>query len=185
MSKSTTVNKNGLTSFANGRYQSLLQSTRMGWHPLLMVDIKVYYSQQEWVDTLCLWWISKSTTVNDYGFTPFANGRWQSLLQSTSIANDGCQSLLQSTSMGSHTLLMMDVKVYYNQQEYIATFAESICIYKFDECIPENVLFECWQLSTCKSTMNVYLELRFNMYTLFQQIGSNKIIKNYIFNWLI
>ena len=32
--------------------------------------------------------MSKSTTVNEYGFTPFANGK--------------CQSLLQSTSMGSH-----------------------------------------------------------------------------------
>ena len=36
--------------------------------------------------------------VNEYGFTPFANG--------------GCQSLLQSTRMGSHPLLMVDVKVY-------------------------------------------------------------------------
>ena len=31
----------------------LLQSTRVGSHPLLMVDIKVYCSQQEWVHTLC------------------------------------------------------------------------------------------------------------------------------------
>ena len=53
---------------------------------------------------LCM---SKSTTVNKYGFTPFANGR--------------CQ-------------------VFYSQQEYISTFSESICIYKFNECIPENVL---------------------------------------------
>ena len=63
---------------------------------LLMVDVKVYYSQQEWVHTLCYWWMSKSTTVNKNGFTPSANG--------------GCQSLLQSTSMGSHPLLMVDVK---------------------------------------------------------------------------
>ena len=58
--------------------------------------------------------MSKSATVNnngfkvnEYGFTPFVNGR--------------CQ-------------------VYYSQREYISTFAESICIYKFNECIPENVL---------------------------------------------
>jgi len=70
--------------------------------------------------------MSKSTTVNKNGFTPFANGR--------------CQSLLQSTSMGSRPLLMVDVKVYYSQREYISTFAESICIYKFNECIPDNVL---------------------------------------------
>jgi len=70
--------------------------------------------------------MSKSATVNNNGFTPFANG--------------GCQSLLQLTSMGSNPLLMLDVKVYYSQREYISTFAESICIYKFNECIPENVL---------------------------------------------
>ena len=70
--------------------------------------------------------MSKFTTVNDYGFTPFAN--------------DGCQSILQSTRMGSNPLLMVDVKVYYSQREYIATFAESICIYKLNKCIPENVL---------------------------------------------
>ena len=34
---------------------------------------------------------------------------------------------------------MVDVKVYYNQREYIATFAELICIYKFNESFPENV----------------------------------------------
>ena len=42
--------------------------------------------------------------------------------------------------MGSHPLLMVDVKVYYSQREYIATFDESICIYEFNECIPENFL---------------------------------------------
>ena len=75
---------------------------------LLMVDVKVYYSQQEWVHTLCYWWMSKSTTVNKNGFTPSANG--------------GCQSLLQSTSMGSPPLLMVDVKVYSTQQEWVHTF---------------------------------------------------------------
>ena len=55
MSKSTTVNKNGFP-FANAGCQSLLQSTKMGLHPLLMVDVKVI------------------TTVNENEFTPFANG---------------------------------------------------------------------------------------------------------------
>ena len=41
-----------ITPFDNGKYQSLLLSTSMGSHPLLMVDVKVYYSQQEWVQTL-------------------------------------------------------------------------------------------------------------------------------------
>ena len=50
------------------------------------------------------------------------------------------KSLLQSTRMGSHPLQMVDVKVYYSQREYIATFVESICIHKFNECIPEDVL---------------------------------------------
>ena len=42
-----------------------------------MVDVKVYYSQQDWVQTF----LSKSTTVNKIGFKPFANGGCQSLLQ--------------------------------------------------------------------------------------------------------
>jgi len=35
---------------------------------------------------------------------------------------------------------MVDVKVCHSQKEieYITTFAESICIYKFNEWIPEN-----------------------------------------------
>ena len=53
MSKSTTVNEYGFTPFANGGCQSLLQSMTMGSHPLLMVDVKVYYSQRVWVHTLC------------------------------------------------------------------------------------------------------------------------------------
>ena len=40
MLKSTTVNENWFTPFANGRCQSLSQSTRIGLHPLLMVDVK-------------------------------------------------------------------------------------------------------------------------------------------------
>ena len=44
---------NGFTPFVNGRCQSLLQSTRMGSDPLLIVDVKVYYSQRVWVHTLC------------------------------------------------------------------------------------------------------------------------------------
>ena len=54
---------------ANGRCQSILRSTNMGSHPLLMVDVKVYCSQRV------------------YGFTPYANGRCQSLLQSTSMGS--------------------------------------------------------------------------------------------------
>ena len=42
--KVCTVNKNGFTPFAKGGCQSLLQSTSMVSHPLLMVDVKVYYS---------------------------------------------------------------------------------------------------------------------------------------------
>ena len=41
---------------------------------------------------------------------------------------------------------MADAKVYYSKRKYIATFAESICIYKFNEYIPENVLI-IWVLS--------------------------------------
>ena len=92
--------------------------------------------------------MSKSTTVYKIGFTPFANG--------------GCQSLLQSTRMGSHPLLIADVKVYYSQREYIATFAESICVYKFNKCIPENVLI-IWVL-TMYLLVNeqwMYIQLRF------------------------
>ena len=51
MSKSTTDNKYGFTPFANDRCQSLLQSTSTGSHPLLMVNVKVYYSQRVWVHT--------------------------------------------------------------------------------------------------------------------------------------
>ena len=35
-----------------GGSQSLLRSTNMGLTPLLMMDVKVYYSQQEWVQPL-------------------------------------------------------------------------------------------------------------------------------------
>ena len=83
-----TVNKNGFTPYANGRCQSLLQTTSMGSHPLLMVDVKVYYSQRVWVH-------------------PFANG--------------GCQSLLQSTRMDLLPLLMVDVKVYSSQRVWVHT----------------------------------------------------------------
>ena len=54
--KSTTVNKNVFTPFANGGCQGLLESTKMSLHPLQMVDVKVI------------------TTVNENEFTPFANG---------------------------------------------------------------------------------------------------------------
>ena len=138
-----TVNKNGFTPFAIGRCQSLLQTTSMGSHPLLLEDVKVYYSQRVWVHTLCYWKMSRSTTVNEYGFTPYAIGRCQGLLQSMSMgilcywkmsrsttvnkygftpfANGRRQSLLQTTSTGSHPLLMVDVKVYYSQQVWAHT----------------------------------------------------------------
>ena len=77
--------------------QSLQHPTSMGSHPFLMLGVKVYYSERVRVHTLCEWYMSKSTTVNEYGFTPFANG--------------GCQSLLQSTGMGWRPLLMVDIKV--------------------------------------------------------------------------
>ena len=48
--------------------------------------------------------------------------------------------------MGSHPLQIVDVKVYYGQWEYIATFVESIRIHKFNECIPEDVLI-IWVLT--------------------------------------
>ena len=133
---SVSVNKNGFTPFAKGGCQSLLQSTRMGLHPLVMVDVKVCYSQQEWFTPFLV--------VDVNGFTPFANGRCQSLLLSTRMgshpllmvdvksgtvnkngftpfANGGCPSLLQLTSMVSHPLLMVDVKVYYSQRVWVHT----------------------------------------------------------------
>ena len=91
MSKSTSVNENGFTPLANGGCQSLAQSTRMGSNPLLMVDVKIYLSQREWVY----------------------------------LANGGCQSLPQSSRMGSNPLLMVDVKVFFSQQKcrkWIYTF---------------------------------------------------------------
>ena len=96
--------------------------------------------------------MSKSTSMGSH---PLLNGRCQSLLQSTIMGSNpynGCQSLLQSTRMGSNRLLMADVNVYYSQREYIATFAESICIYKFNECI---CLFEC------SLSIYLYIQLRF------------------------
>ena len=70
---------------------------------------------------------------------------WNYLRLITVFANGGCQSLLQSTRMGSHPLLMVDIKVYYSQREYIATFAESICIHKFKNAFLKFFwLFECW-----------------------------------------
>ena len=70
--------------------------------------------------------MSTSTTDNEYGFTPIANGGCQSLLQSTKngftpFANGRCQNLLQSTKLGSHPLLMVDVKVHYSQRVWVYT----------------------------------------------------------------
>ena len=50
-----------------------------------------------------------STTVNEYGFTPFTDGRCQSLKVNkkrfTPFDNGGCQILPRLTSMGSQPLL--------------------------------------------------------------------------------
>ena len=64
--------------------------------------------------------------------------------------------------MGSHPLLMVDVKVYDSQQEFNATFAKSLCIYKFNECIPENVLI-IWVLTKylLVNQQWTYIQLRF------------------------
>ena len=96
MSKSTTVNKNRFTLFADGRCQTLLESTRRVLHSLPMVDVKVYYSQRKAVYTL-------------------ANGR--------------CQSRLQSTRMGLHPLLMVDVKSTRNIENGFTPFimGKSVC----------------------------------------------------------
>ena len=59
--KSTTVNEYGFTAFANGGCQSLPKSTRMSSHPLLMVDGKVYQSQQE-----CIATSAKSTCIYQF-----------------------------------------------------------------------------------------------------------------------
>ena len=47
------ISDSRFTPFANSRCQSLLQTTSMGSPPLLMVDVKVYYSQRVWGHTLC------------------------------------------------------------------------------------------------------------------------------------
>ena len=62
----------------NGGCQSLLQSTRMGSHPLLMVDVKACYSQHDECQSLLkstsmgshplLMVDVKSTTVNENSF---------------------------------------------------------------------------------------------------------------------
>ena len=100
--------------------------------------------------------MSKSTKVNEYGFTPFAKGR--------------CQ-------------------VYYSQREYISTFVESICIHKFNECIPENVLI-IWVLTNylLVNAQWMYIQLRFqyvyfvstktikqNYQTLYFELAHNKV----------
>ena len=52
-------------------------------------------------------YMSKSTKVSDYGFTPFANV--------------SCQSLLQVTIKDLQPLLMVDVKVFYSQSVSVYT----------------------------------------------------------------
>ena len=84
MSKSTTVNKYGFTPYANGRCQMSMSS-----NPLLMVDVKVYYSHQECVHTLCL-----MVDVKVY----YSHQEWVQTL-----------------------CLMVDVKVYYSQRVWVHT----------------------------------------------------------------
>ena len=55
MSKSTAVNEHGFKIFANGRCSSLIKSTSMGLHPLMIVVIKGYYKQWVWGQTFCYW----------------------------------------------------------------------------------------------------------------------------------
>ena len=97
-----------------------------------MVDVKVYYSQLEWVYILYSWWMLKSIKVNENGFTPFTHGgcwRLPAVNKNgfTPFANGRCQSLLQSTRIGLHPLLMVDVEVYYSQQEWVSPFAYGRC----------------------------------------------------------
>ena len=86
--------------------------------------------------------MSKYIPLNKNGFTPFANGR--------------CQSLLQSTRMGS---------------------LESICIHKFNECIPEDVLI-IWVLTIylLVNAQWMYIQLSFQ-YVYF--VSKNTIKQNY------
>ena len=108
--------------------------------------------------------MSKSTKVSKNGFTPFANGGCQSLLNSarmgstpllmvefkvyhmsvhkigfTPFSNGGCQSLLKSARMGSNPLLMGDVKVYHSQWEMIAYVHIFQLFLKFDILLNKHV----------------------------------------------
>ena len=95
MSKSTTVNENGFKLFDNGGCQSLPQSTKVGLHPLIMVDVTL--------------------TVNENGLKPFVNGGCQSQREWVQpFVNGGCQSPPQLTRMGLHPLIMVDVKVHHS-----------------------------------------------------------------------
>ena len=85
MSKSTHVNENGFKHFAHVGCQFQPQSTRMCVHLLLMVNAKVYHSQREWIQTLFLCWVLKSTTINENWCSPFANGGCESLLKTSRI----------------------------------------------------------------------------------------------------
>jgi len=112
------------------------------------------------------------TTVNKNGFTPFANGR--------------CQSLLQSKSMGSHPLLMVDVKsTTVNENALLLLLNQYVFINSMNAFLKMFWLFECWLIIYLLMHNECIFSWDFNMYTLFQQKQSNKIIKHYIFNWLI
>ena len=116
--------------------------------------------------------MSKSTTVNKNGFTPFANGRFQ--------------SLLESTRMGSHPLLMEDVKsTTANENTLLLLLNQYVFISSMNAFLKMFWLFECWLI--------IYFNERifswdFNMYTLFVFFLTKTIkqsYQHYIFNWLV
>ena len=115
--------------------------------------------------------MSKSTIVNEYGFTPFAN--------------DECQSLLKSTSMGSHPLLMVDImSTTVNDNTLLLLLNQYVFINSMNAFLKMFWLFECWLTIYLLMHNECIFSWDFNIHTLFQQKQSNKIIKHYILNWL-
>ena len=86
----------------------------MGLHPLLMMDVKVYYSQQKWVYNLCYQYNLKNGFIYWLWHPPLAIKGSKHILVDcnnvfiTPFANDWCQSLLQSTKMSLHPLQIVD-----------------------------------------------------------------------------
>jgi len=123
MSKSTKVNKNEFTPFANCGCQSL---------PVNKNELTPFANGG--------WQSLPRSKKNE--FTAFANGGCQSLPKSTRMSSHPLLmvdvKVYQSTRMSWHPLLMVDGKVYQSHQECIDTSAKSTCIYQFNEWIPEN-----------------------------------------------